>query len=133
MFNVQNKCAEPNNGLCRDKGTQKMSPHEILHKGPIYRKLSCCQVKGMRFIAGIALKRSHVCDRSLKVRSITRNCLRNSTAQGWKRWWLGQRVRRGLTRRALDRNVGNITSICLPFFTLCNHRLNVRTCNNIKH
>jgi hypothetical protein len=62
----------------------------------------CWQVTGMRSIAAIALERRHVCNRSWKARSIARNCLRNSTAQGLKRWWLGQRVRRGLTRHALD-------------------------------
>ena len=45
--------------------------------------LSCCQVIRMRSIAGSALERSHICDRLWKVRSITRNCLRNSVVQGW--------------------------------------------------
>ena len=38
--------------------------------GP-YRQLSCCQVRGMRSIAGIMLERSHLCDRSLVTTSET--------------------------------------------------------------
>ena len=118
------------------KGAQKMWHPKILHKGPIYRKLSYYQVTGMRSIAGIALEHRHVYDRSWKVRSIARNCLKNSMAQGWKRWQLGQRVRHRLTRHAFDRRpwaraqcarlllvhsnvvAGSITSLLLPFFTL---------------
>ena len=44
---------------------------ENLHKGPIYRKLSCCQVRVMRSIAGIALERRYVCDRLLVTTSNT--------------------------------------------------------------
>jgi hypothetical protein len=39
--------------------------HKILHKGPIYRKLKCCQVGGLRSSAGTyAIDRGR-CARSL--------------------------------------------------------------------
>jgi hypothetical protein len=130
----------------QEKALKKCNTQKLLHKGPIYRKLSYFQVTRVRSIASIALEHKHVCDQSWKVRSIARNCLKNSMAQGWKRWRLGQRVRRKLTRLALNRRpwarsllvrsiagARNKISLLLPFFTLCNHGLNVRTCNNIKH
>ena len=71
-------------GLCREKGIQKRNQMNFYTKGPIYRKLSYCQVRGVRSIVAIALECSHVCDRSQMERSIAHNYLRNSTAQGWK-------------------------------------------------
>ena len=45
--------------MCPKKGTPKK-----LHEYLIYRKLECCQVRGLRSIAGHAFDRTDVCDRS---------------------------------------------------------------------
>ena len=42
----------------------KEGTHRILHECLIYRKLVCCQVRGLRSIAGHAFDRTDVCDRS---------------------------------------------------------------------
>ena len=36
----------------------------ILHECLIYRKLVCCQVRGLRSIIGHAFNRTDICDRS---------------------------------------------------------------------
>ena len=68
-------------GRARPKQRQKLlkirlkkGTLEKLHKCLIYRKLVCCQVRGLRSIAGHAFDCTDVCSRSYLLRSNARNC-----------------------------------------------------------
>jgi hypothetical protein len=63
-----------NNDKCFEKRAQKQELSSKCTKGPIYRKLVCYLVIGLRSNAGHAFDRTDACVRSYPLRSNANNC-----------------------------------------------------------